>query len=83
MPLIKSSVFKRYAKLVSTIISLSEIMPFYSRYVERKQLYVIITAPLGRQPSSYTECSWVNIQSSYNICLVFNAKRIFPAYCCS
>ena len=57
MPFIKSLAFKRCAKLISTIISFSEIMPSYSRCVERKLLYIIIIAPSGRQPSSCIKCT--------------------------
>ena len=77
MPPIRSSVFKRRAKLVSTIILLGEIMPSCSRYIKRRLLYIIITALSSHQPSSYTKCTWANMQASYNIYLVFNAKYIF------
>ena len=61
MPFVKSLASKHCIKLVSTIISLSEIMPSYSRYVERKLLYIIIIALLGRQHSSYIKCTRANI----------------------
>jgi hypothetical protein len=49
-------------------------MPSYSRYTEKKLVYIAIAAPSSRQPSSYTECTRVNMRSSYNIQSVSNAK---------
>ena len=47
MPLIRSFTSKHCTKLVSTIIFFSEIMPSYSRYIERKLLNIVIIAPSG------------------------------------
>jgi hypothetical protein len=47
MPPIKSLVFKYLAhcsKLVAVILLLSEIMPTYSRYIEKGLVYIIIMA---------------------------------------
>ena len=44
MPPISSLAFERRAKLISTIILLGEIMPFYSCYIKRRLLYIIIAA---------------------------------------
>ena len=44
MPLIRSLVSTYYAKLVAVILLLSEIMPSYSYYKEKKLVYIIITA---------------------------------------
>ena len=77
MPLIRSLVSKRtayYFKLVAVILSLNKIMPTYSRYMEKGLIYIAIIAPLGRQPSSYTKCTKLNMHLSYNIKLVSNAK---------
>ena len=80
MPLVRSLVSKHAAhrfKLVAIILSLGEIMPTYSRYIEKGLVYITIIAPLGRQPSSYTKYTKLNIRSSCNIRLVFNTKYIF------
>ena len=80
MPPIRFLVSKRRIKLISTIILLGEIMPPYSRYVERKLLYIAITAFTSRQSSFYTKCTWPNIRASCNIHLVFDTEYTFLAY---
>ena len=80
MPFIRSSASKRltyYFKLVAVILLLGEIMPTYSCYMEKGLIYIIIIAPLGRQPSSYTKYTKSNIYLSCNVYLVSNAKCIF------
>ena len=80
IPLIKSLIFKRFTycfKLVAVILSLNKIMPTYSYCVEKGLVYIIIIAPLGRQPFFYTKCIKLNIRSSYNIRLIFDAKCMF------
>ena len=49
-------------------------MPSYSRYIEKKLVYIVIAAPSSRQPSSYTKCTKLNMQLFYNIQLVSNTK---------
>ena len=83
MPLVGSLVSKRtayYFKLVAVILLLGEIMPTYSRYAEKGLVYIIIIAPLGRQPSFCIKYTKLNIHSSCNIRLVSNAKYIFLAH---
>ena len=48
MPPIRSLVSKRRAYAVAVILSLSEIMPFYSRCEEKKLVYIIIAALFSR-----------------------------------
>ena len=53
MPFIRSLTSKHtayYFKLVAVILLLSKIIPTYSRYIEKGLIYIIIIAPLGRQP---------------------------------
>ena len=79
MPLIRSLAFKRtthYFKLVAVIFLLSKIIPTYSYCVEKGLVYIIIIAPLGRQPSSYIKCTKLNIYSSCDVRLIFNAKYL-------
>ena len=44
MLFIRSFVFKRRAYIVAVILSLSKIMPIYSRCVLKGLIYIIITA---------------------------------------
>ena len=81
MPPVRSSASKRTAyhfKLVAVILLLGEIMPTYSYYAKKGLIYVAIIALSSCQPSSYTKYTKLNIHSSYNVCLVFNTKYIFP-----
>jgi hypothetical protein len=52
---------------VTTILSLSVIIPSYSYNIEKKLVYIAIAALSSRQPSSYTKYIKLNIQSSYNV----------------
>ena len=47
MPLIRSLASKRYTYIIAVILLLGEIMPTYSRYAEKKLVYIIIIAPSG------------------------------------
>ena len=76
MPSIRSTASKRRTRIVSTILSLSEVMPTCSRYAEKKLVYVAIASPSSRQPSSYTKCTKVNIRFSCNVRSVSNTKYI-------
>ena len=67
MPSIKSSASNRYAHIISIILLLGEIMPLYSRYMEKKLVYIAIIASSSRQPSSYIKCTKLNIRSSCNV----------------
>ena len=79
MPPIRFLASKRRAYVVAIILLFGEIMPTYSRCVLKGLIYVVIIALLGRQPSSYIECTKLNIRSSYNVRLVFNVKCMFLA----
>ena len=80
MPPIKSSASK-YCALLTISISLNgEIMSPCSRYTKKGLVYIIITDPFGRQPSSYTKCTKLNTRALYNIRLVSLNKYIF-LYC--
>ena len=80
MPFIRSLAFKCWAKLIFTIILLSEIMPSYFCYIKRRLLYIIIAALFSHQFFFYTKCAQANIWASYNIHSVLDAERIFLAY---
>ena len=44
---IRSSTFGRYNKLITLIISISEVMPSYSYYIKKGLVYIIIAAPFS------------------------------------
>ena len=71
---VRSLASKRRAYVVAVILLLSEIMPTCSRCVLKGLVYVIIVAPLGRQPSFYTKCTKLNMCSSCDVRSVSNAK---------
>ena len=77
MPFIRSSASKRRLRLVSLILSLGEIMPSCSHYMEKRLSYIIILAPFSRQPFFYAKCTKLNIRSSYNVRLVSNTKYTY------
>ena len=74
MPPVRSSASKRHTCVIAVILLLSEIMPTYSCCVLKGLVYITIIAPLGRQPSSCTKYTKLNIHSSYNVKLVSDAK---------
>ena len=74
MPSVRSSVSKRRAYVIAVILSLGEIMPTYFRCVLKGLVYIAIIAPLGRQPSSYTKYTKLNIRLSCDVRSVFNTK---------
>ena len=78
MPFVKSLAFKHRTYVVAVILSLSEIMPTYSRCVLKGLVYITIIALFSRQPSSYAKYTKSNIYLSYNVRLVFTAKYIYP-----
>ena len=82
MPPIRSSLSNCYNRLVTTILSLGIVIPSYSRFLEKKLVYVAIAAPSSCQPSSYTKYTKLNMRSFYNIRSVSNAKytRLITLY---
>ena len=80
IPFVKSLVSKRRACVVTVILLFSKIMPIYSRCVLKGLVYVIIIAPLGRQPFFYTKYTKSNIYLSCNVRLVSNAKCVYLIY---
>ena len=74
MPPIRSLASKCRAYTITVILLFGEIMPSYSHYTEKKLVYIIITAPFSRQPSSYIKCTKLNMRLFCNIKLVSNAE---------
>ena len=65
---------KRRIRIVSTILSLSEVILACSRCAKKGLVYVAIASPSGRQPSSYAKCIKANMRSSYNVRSVLDTK---------
>ena len=80
MPSIRSLVSKHHTYTVAVILLLSEIIPSYSYYKEKKLVYIIIIVPFSRQPSFYIKYTKSNICLSCNIRLVSNAKYLYFIY---
>jgi len=74
-PLLPQAQCRAYT--VTVILLLGEVILLCSCCVERGLVYVAIAAPSSRQPSSYLECTFVNMRSSYNICSVSDTKCIY------
>ena len=76
MPFIRSLASKRCAYIVAVILLLSEIMPSYSHYKEKKLVYIAIITPFSRQPSFCVKCIKSNMCLSCNVRSVSNVKYI-------
>ena len=76
MPPIRSLAFERCAYIVAVILLLSEIMPSYSCYKEKKLVCITIIASFSRQPSSCVKCTKSNIYLSCDVKSVSNAEYI-------
>ena len=74
MPSIRSSASKRRTRVISTILSLSEIILTYSRCSKKKLVYIAIASPSSRQLSSYAKYIKANIRSSYNVYSISDTK---------
>ena len=82
IPFTKSSASKRLIrcfKLVAVILSLGKIMPTYSCCAVKGLVYIIIIVLFNCLPSSFVECTKLNMRFFCNVCLVSNAKYIFFA----
>ena len=74
MPFVRSLASKRRVYIIAVIFLFSKIMPTYSCYVLKGLVYIIIIAPLGRQPFFYAKCTKLNMHLSCNIRSVSNTK---------
>jgi len=68
---------QHHTKTVAFILSSNKVIPLYSRCVKKGLVYIIIAALSSCQPSSYSRCTSINTQLSYNVHLVSNAKYIY------
>jgi len=73
---------QRRAYTIAFILSSSKVIPLCSRCLKKRLVYVTIAALSSCQPSFYSKCTSINIQLSYNICSVSNAKYIFYVHLC-
>ena len=69
-----------YTYIVVVILSLGEVILFYSYYIKKGLVYIAIVALSSHQPSSYFKCTSINMQLSYNIHLVSNIKYIYTRH---
>jgi hypothetical protein len=87
MPFVRSLIFKCLAccfKLIAVIFLFNKIMLSYSCCIEKGLVYIIIITSFSWQPSSYSECTKLNIYLSYNIYFISNTKCIYLAvYLCT
>ena len=77
MPIIRSSTFKYYVLLASSIVLDREIISPYSYYVKKGLVYVVIAEPSSHQLFSYSKCTKLNTYILYNVRLVPFNKCIF------
>ena len=68
MPFIKFTVLKHYTLFTTSISFNGEIINPDSYYTKKGLVYIIITAPFSRQPSSYLKCIKANTCSLYDMC---------------
>ena len=71
-----------YAYVVAVILLLGKIIPTCSCCADKKLVCIAITAPFGRQPSSCSKCTSVNMRLSCNVRLVSDAEYIFYIHLC-
>jgi len=74
------SQLQRYTYTIAFILLFSEVILLYSRCSKKGLVYITIAAPSSRQPSFYSKCTSINIQSSYNVRSVSNVKYTFYIY---
>ena len=74
MPPVRSTASRRCNKLILLVLFINKIMLSYSYYIKKGLLYIMIISLSSCQLLSCIKCIKVNIYSSCNICLVFNAK---------
>ena len=77
---IRLSMSKRRALLTISISLNREIMSLYSRYIKKGLIYIIITNPFSRQPSSYAKYTKLNTYMLCNIRSVSFNKYAFLYY---
>ena len=65
MPFIRSSTFKRYILLATSISFNREIISPYFYYIKKGLIYIIIISPFSCQPFFYFKCTKAN---TYLLC---------------
>ena len=82
MPPIRFLASKRRALLATSILLDGEITSPYFYYAKKGLVYIIITFPFNRQPSSYFKCIKANTRLLCDMHFVPLNKYIFR-YCCT
>ena len=77
MPLIRSLASMRRTLLATSISLDGKIISPYSCYTKKGLIYIIITAPFSRQPSSYFKYTKANTRSLCNVRLVSTNEYTF------
>ena len=77
MPPIRSLASMRCTLLAAFIFLDGEIISPYSCCAKKGLVYIIITAPSGRQPSSCSKCTKANTRSLCDMRLVFTNECTF------
>ena len=66
-----------YTYTVVFILLSSKAISLCSCCAKKGLVYIAIAALFGHQPSSYAECTRLNIRTSYDVCSVSDAKYIY------
>ncbi len=69
--------FIYYTTLITLILSINKVILFYSYYIKKGLVYIIIISPSSYQPLSYTKYIKVNIHLFYNIYSISSTKYIY------
>ena len=70
---------QRHTYTITVILSLGKIMPSPCSYCLKEGLvYIAISAPSSRQPSSCLECTKLNMRLSCDVRVASNAKYTCP-----
>ena len=81
IPPVRFLASKRCTCTVTVILLLSEIMPIYSCYAEKKLVYIVIAASFSYQPSSCSKYTKSNMCLSCVVKSVSNTKCMFRFLC--
>jgi len=71
------SQLQHYACTIAFILLSGEVIPLCSYCLKEGLVYITIVAPSSCQPSSYSKYTFINIQLSYNVYSLSNAKCTF------
>jgi len=58
---------QRYTKTVAFILLSNKVILLYSHCTKEGLVYIAISAPFNRQPSSCSKCTLLNTRFSYDV----------------